>query len=140
MKFPKTSKSNGSFPIGIAVGALVALFVGFALSFVTTLLAENEVIPLSSMHTGSVIIHIISVFVGALTAQIIGKQKAAVLAAATAGTYILVLICGSMLFFSGSMQGILWGIVSSMLGAVGACILFLKPFKRNKPRIKTHYR
>lgn len=140
MKFPKTSKSNGSFPVGLAVGSLVALFIGFALSLVTTLLVENEVVPLSSMHTFSIVIHVISVFAGALTAQIIGKQKPAILAIATAGVYITLLFCGALLFFSGSIQGILWGIMSSMVGAAGACILFLKPFKRNKPRIKTRYR
>ena len=119
---------------GVSMGliALLSLFV--------TWLVHSEKAGISIMGPAAAIIQFISVFSGCMTAMIIGKEKIAILSAATAASTLIVLLSIALLVFSDGVPNFMEALVITVIASGAACLLKLKSGTGKKFHKKRRFR
>lgn len=103
-----------------SVGVLTALVTGVLGTGVLAKLVDAEFMKLENLGYGILILHLLSVFLGARSAMGRGGHRANAAAGITAAGYYLCLLLVNGLFFGGNYTGLGVTLVLTLLAAVGA--------------------
>lgn len=141
MKKPRvTSEKNTGIIVHIVFGVLLAIGCAFILSILAATMVEKEIVSINSVSKITLLIHAISVFAGSLLSISLEKGRIAVVAAITTLSYLFVIVCMNMLFFSSGFQGVGGGIISCLIGGMLSIVIKGKHKGKSKHRMKIRSR
>ena len=103
-----------------AAGVLTALVIAFLGAAVLAKLVDMEIMKMENLGYGILILHLLSIFLGARSAMGRGGHQANTAAGITAAGYYLCLLLVNGLFFGGNYTGLGVTLVLTALAAVGA--------------------
>ena len=136
----KKSTHEMSIPVSAIIGMGVCILLTVLMSMLGAMLVDSERLDIEAMKWLSVVIHIVSAFLGTWTALSIGKQKLAIITGITNSGAVLVLICAGMLFWGSTFGSVLTGILSIAAGGLVACMIKLKTGSDHKKKRKPAFR
>ena len=122
----KVTGTAKSIPVGICIGMFVALVVTLSGALITAWLVSNERISDDGIGYSAMIILMASSMLGTFTAQSLVKHQKLIICAATGGSYYLMLLSITALFFGGQYQGM--G-VTALVIAAGTAVIILTGIK-----------
>lgn len=135
-KLRATPKGGCSTIVSISAGIIAALIISTLLSAGLTSLTVNGKVKEEITGIYIFIIRALSVLIGSLLGTGLEKGKyLPVISAVTLG-YLLVLLGFGITVYNGSFQNFGGGIVSILSGSVIACLIKLKPQKRQKHAVR----
>ena len=136
----KKSTHEMSIPVSALIGMGICILLTVLMSMLGAMLVDSERLDIEAMKWLSVVIYIVSAFLGTWTALSIGKQKLAIITGITIGGTVLVLICAGMLFWGSTLGSVLTGILSIAAGGLVACMIKLKIGSVHKKKRKPVFR
>ncbi len=122
----KIKGTNNTFTRGIILGAAVSIIISLVGSAIAAAAIHAQTIPQSSMQIVACIILLISSAVGCFAGGRVVGSKRALISGITAGTYLLVLIAITIVFFDGMFHNFWAGLACVAGGFVISCIICLK--------------
>ena len=99
----KKSTREISVPVSALIGIGICILLMVLMSMLGAMLVDSERLDIGAMKWLSVVIHIVSAFLGTWVALSIGKQKLAIITGITISGAVLVLICAGMLFWDSTL-------------------------------------
>ena len=136
----KKSTREISVPVSALIGTGICILLMVLMSMLGAMLVDSERLDVEAMKWLSVVIHIVSAFLGTWVALSIGKQKLAIITGITISGAVLVLICAGMLFWGSTLGTVLTGILSIAAGGLVACMIKLKIGSVHKKKRKHAFR
>ena len=130
-----------SIPMGVALGAVGSVVVSGAGAALVAALVAGERLSQEGIRTAAIAVQFLSAGVGAVLSVGSVKQKKLPVALLTGGSYLVLLLSLTALFFGGQYQGVGYGALAILVGAILPPVLTLGGEKRGKHRlIKKAYR
>lgn len=136
MKKHLTKKANASLSTGIVLGTGAAILISILLTAVLTSIVLNGRIGESGVNNYVFVIRAVSVLVGCMISTILINNKHLLVIGLTALGYLIIIIGWAIVLYNGSFHSFASGLVSVLLGAVGASIIKLKPPKKSTHKLK----
>lgn len=126
-----------SLPAGILTGALTGLAVSVAGAVIAGKMLDLEWIPMSSLGYGAMVILLVSSYFASRTAWTRVKHRRALVSLGAGGSYYLMLLAMTALFFGGQYSGM--G-VTALLVLAGSGSSVLAGLYRKQPGNPGKYR
>ena len=111
-----------NLPKAVGAGVLTALTAAFLGAALLAKLVDMELLKMENLGYGILVLHLLSVFLGAGSAMVRGGHRASAAGGITGAGYYLVLLLVNGLFFGGSYSGLGVTLLLTVL-AVGAAML-----------------
>lgn len=122
------------------IGGAVGIGLAVLLSALLTALLTNMVISGSFQEQNAPVaiflIRTLSALVGGFVAATIAEGKTLPIIGIVGLGYLVVLIAIGIIFYDGSFNGFLGGLLSTIIGCALACGIKLKPIKNKRHKIK----
>lgn len=130
----KKSKVSCSLFCGAGIGAIAAILLSLILAATVALMILNETVGEDALQYFTFAILVLSVFTGALTANKLVMRKYALVTAAVAAAYLVVLISVALLCFDGVLTGVLLGVLAVGVGGIASCAVCIRMNSKDKKR------
>ena len=131
----KTSTKANSLTIRLCISIIASVAISMVLTCLITGAIENKALGDSVVKSAIFGIRMVSVFTGCLIGLKSSKNRL-VVAGIVVGTYILVLLFLGVFFYNGTFQNFGAGIISCLIGALGALLIGMI---HTKKKINTRY-
>jgi len=122
----KIKSANNSIIKGIITGTAISLLIAIIGAAIAAAAIQAQTIPESSMQFIACILLLISSAIGCFVGGRVVGAKRALVSGITAGTYLLVLISITILFFDGMFRNFWTGLGCIAGGLVLSCVIYLK--------------
>lgn len=121
---------------GILIGIAAAILVSLIFCLVAAGLLNSEKIGEGSVKYTVCGVQVVSLIIGILIAQLVYKERAAIISVAVSGVYFVLLLCINLLFYDGSIRNIglhLLCILASTLVGILPTFKKEKVYKKRRP-------
>lgn len=134
----KLSKKNNhaSMPLAIIIGILASITVTVVGMILCTALINGGSMTEQTMSIMCPIVWALASFAGAVLSALIAGRQYLVACGVPAMCYFVILFAVSAMFLDGRYETIGWGILSDLLAAILAILLFLKKGSGKKTKFK----
>ncbi len=126
--------------LNVLWGILLSLCASIVLCVLLTAFIEKEVLSITTMGTGVLVVNTVSAFAGSMLSTALEKGKPAVICGIVCAGYIGVLLCINLLFFSSGFNSIVSTILATVVGGAAACAVKIGISSNPKKRKKTFVR
>lgn len=131
----KISKTDRSHTSAIITSTIIALLLSVLLTALMGNIMLSGHLSEKTVTAGVFLTRSISVLVGVLIGASMLKQHYLKLVSIISAVYFVTLIGTGIVFFDGSFQNFLLGVISVLIGGVAALLILLMP-KRNRRKLK----